>query len=99
MRGVLALSRRFDRGAETDAHVQKWLFGGGVGGGGSQELRSCVKVEVAVSNEPTISVDVKQHFNGGSRRGRLPGGWGRLGGWGGGEAFGEWAWGGGGGGW
>ena len=31
------------------------------------ELRSCVKVEVAswapVLNKPTVSVDVKQHFN------------------------------------
>ena len=29
----------------------------------STELRSCVKVEVAVPNKPTVSVDVKQHFN------------------------------------
>ena len=42
-----------------------------------------MKVEVAVSNEPTVSVDVKQHFNRGSRRGRLPDGWGRWGGGGG----------------
>ena len=27
------------------------------------ELRSCVKVEVAVPNKSTISVDVKQHLN------------------------------------
>ena len=27
------------------------------------ELRNCVKVEVAVPNKPTVSVDVKQHFN------------------------------------
>ena len=27
------------------------------------ELKSCVKVEVAVPNKPTVSVDVKQHFN------------------------------------
>ena len=27
------------------------------------ELRSCVKVEVDVPNKPTVSVDVKQHFN------------------------------------
>ena len=27
----------------------------------SSELRSCVKVEVAVPNKPTVSVDVKQH--------------------------------------
>ena len=37
-----------------------------------------MKVEVAVwasvPNKPTVSVDVKQHFNGGSRRGRLPDG-------------------------
>ena len=45
-----------------------------------------MKVEVAISNEPTVSVDVKQHFNGGSRRGRLPDGWGR---WGWGEARGS----------
>ena len=35
---------------------------------GISELRSCVKVEVAVLgsrpyNKPTVSVDVKQHFN------------------------------------
>ena len=27
------------------------------------ELTSCMKVEVAVPNKPTVSVDVKQHFN------------------------------------
>ena len=27
------------------------------------ELRSCVKVEVALPNKPTVSVDVKQHPN------------------------------------
>ena len=29
----------------------------------SSELRSCVKVEVAVPNKSTVSVDVKQHFD------------------------------------
>ena len=29
----------------------------------SSELRSCVKVEVAVPNKPTVSVEVKQHFS------------------------------------
>ena len=37
------------------------MLGGGGGGEGRSEFRSCVKVEVAVLMSPIVSVDVKQH--------------------------------------